>query len=91
MTNDVNMEELLKALKNREWNDMRQWVVDNVSDYDVNDLFRSCYDYLRDKTDQKPSLVVLIAKYLHMSSFVADQEINFVAFLTEVMADVEFR
>lgn len=88
---DAEVDELVSILKSKDWQKMREWVAQNVVDYDVNDLFRIIYDKLVPITDQGPHLVVMIASYQHKSAFATDQEINFVAFLTEVMANVEFK
>ena len=54
---------------------------------------RSLYDVASEKVDPKsiPQLVLLIGDYQYKSAFVADQEVNLVAFLTQVMAEVEFK
>lgn len=88
---DVDIEPLVKILKDKDWKAMRTWVCDNISDYDINDLFRKVYDGLIEHTDQAPHLVVLIGEWQYKSSFMVDQEITFTAFLTEVMANVEFK
>lgn len=87
---DLRVEELVTFLKEKEWNKMRKWVVDNI-DNDVNYIYKNFYNFVIDKTDQIPHLVVLMAKYQYQSAFSADQEINLVAFFTEIMSEVEFK
>ena len=38
-----------------------------------------------------PQVVLILADYQYKSAFVADQEINLVACLTEMMVDCEFK
>ncbi len=90
-SSDLNMDVILNILKSKDWKEMRQWVSDNVAEYDINDLFRKVYDSLVDHTDQAPHLVVLIGEWQYKSSFIPDQEITLTAFFTEVMANVEFK
>lgn len=85
---DVNMTELVNALKVKDWKKMRSWVVYNM-DSDPVSLFRKLYDTLLPLTDQVPQLVLTLADYQYKSAFVSDQEINLVACLTEIMTSVE--
>jgi DNA polymerase III delta prime subunit len=87
---DVNTKELVKSLKEKDWKKMRQWVVANL-DNDPSTLFRKIYDDLLDKANEVPQLVLILADYGYKSSFCADQEINLVACLTEIMASITFK
>jgi DNA polymerase III delta prime subunit len=87
---EINMQELTAALKDKDWKKMRTWVVNNI-DNDPQTLFRKFYDTLSDSVVQVPQLVLLLADYQYKSAFCADQEINLVACLTEIMASVEFK
>lgn len=89
-SSDVNMKELLEALKQKDWKKMREWVVNNL-DNDSNVLFRKIYDSVLPHTNQVPQLVLTIADYQYKSAFVADHEINLVACLTEIMASMDFK
>lgn len=84
---DANINELIKALKEKDWKQMRMWVVNNL-DNDPQTLFRKIYDSLVPITNQVPQLVLTIADYQYKAAFVSDQEINLVACLTEIMASV---
>lgn len=92
LTDIRNIEELVKSLKNKDFTTMRKWVVSNM-DIEPNRIYRNIYDSLYSymKPDSIPQAVVTLAKYQYQSAFVADQEINLVAFLTEIMVDCEFR
>lgn len=87
---DANMAELIETLKIKDWKKMRTWVVNN-QDSDPASLFRKVYDSLLDQVVQVPELVLLLADYQYKSAFCADQEINLVACLTEIMVSVEFK
>ena len=87
---DANMQDLIQSLKSKDWRQMRTWVVNNM-DQDPVVLFRKIYDTLLPVTDQVPQLVLTIADYQYKAAFVADQEINLVACLTEIMASVSIK
>ena len=86
------LDDLIKALKEKDFSTMRKWVVNN-SDIDQSRIFRSIYDnlcvYL--KPESVPMAVVTLAKYQYQAAFVADQELNLVACLTELMVDCEIK
>ena len=86
------LDSLLPLLKAKRFSDMRKWVGQNL-DSDPTSIMRTLYDVANDKVDGKsiPTLVMLIGEYQYKSAFVADQEVNLVAFLTQVMAEVEFK
>jgi len=87
---DSNFKELINSLKEKDWKKMRTWVTNNI-DSDPQAIFRKLYDVLCDDVVQVPQLVLLLADYQYKSAFCADQEINLVACLTEIMAAVEFK
>ena len=89
---EVNIKELMTALKNKQFNEMRKWVVKNL-DKEPTQLFRTIYDNLEKCLDAKsiPQAILTLAGYQYKSAFVADQEINMVACLTEVMAGCKFK
>ena len=87
---EVNTKALIDSLRDKDWKKMRQWVANNV-DADPQGVYRKIYDTLIEKVAQVPQLVLLIADYQYKAAFVADQEINLTACLTEIMANVEFR
>ncbi len=89
---DVSVNELVKSLKDKNFTEVRKWVVANL-DNDASHLLRriydTCYDCLSPATI--PSAVLVIAKYQYQCAFVADQEINLLAALTEIMVECEFK
>ena len=87
---EINAKQLIESLRDKEWKKMRQWVANNV-DTDPQGIFRQIYDTLLPEVKSIPQLVLLIADYQYKAAFVADQEINLTACLTEIMANVEFK
>tara|TARA_R100000008_G_scaffold81145_1_gene64138 strand:- start:1 stop:945 length:945 start_codon:yes stop_codon:yes gene_type:complete len=89
---DVKVNDLIKKLKEKNFQEVRRWVVANL-DNDPSDLLRRLYDGLVDSLEG-PSIaaaVLVIAKYQYQIAFVADQEINLLAALTEIMVECEFK
>lgn len=86
-----NLNELFTYLSDKDWNKVQKWVVDN-SDVDHTTIFRVIYDNLRQKLKPSsiPQAVVILANYQDKAVRVADQEINLVACLTEIMIDCDF-
>jgi DNA polymerase III delta prime subunit len=87
---EQNMQELISSLREKDWKKMRSWVVNNI-DNDPQGIFRKIYDELIEKVDKVPQMVLVIADYSYKSAFCADQEINLVACLTEIMASCSFK
>ena len=83
---------LIGLLKEKNFSGMRKWVAMNV-DSDPTALMRKIYDRSTEKLKPNsiPQLVLLIADYQYKAAFVSDQEVNLVAFLTQMMADCEFK
>jgi DNA polymerase III delta prime subunit len=89
---ELQMGELIKSLKNKDFSSCRKWVTNNL-DNDQTRIFRNIYDALYDvlKSNSVPQLVVILAKYQYQAAFVADHEINLTACLTEIMVECEFK
>ena len=89
---DSNVKELVDFLKKKEFPNVRKWIVQNL-DNDTNAILRSIYDSIYESMKPKsiPEAVLIIAKYQYQSAFVADQEINLLAALTEIMCNCEFK
>ena len=87
-----SIDDLVRNLKEKNFGEMRKWVVLN-SDIDCARLYRKIYDGLYEymRPESIPQAVVILAKYQYQSAFVADQEINLVACLTEIMVDCEMK
>ena len=89
---DISVNELIKHLKEKNFTEVRKWVVTNL-DNDSSLILRRVYDTLYDSLvpGSIPAAVLIIAKYQYQIAFVADQEINLLAALTEIMCEVEFK
>jgi DNA polymerase III delta prime subunit len=89
---DVAVNDLIKNLKEKNFSEVRKWVVANL-DNDTSMLLRRIYDSLYDSLEHSsiPAAVLIIAKYQYQIAFVADQEINLLAALTEIMVECEFK
>ena len=82
--------EIVKFIKEKDFGSIRKWVGSN--EIDPNTLFRKIYDGMYDtlKPNSIPQAVLILADYQYKAAFVADQEINTVACLTELMVNCEF-
>jgi len=89
---DINLGELMTALKEKDFKEMRSWVALNV-DNDPQKIYRKIYDTLYDhlKPTAIPQTVITLADYQYKSAFAADQELNLVACLTELMVEGEWK
>ena len=89
---EVNIKELMQSMKNKEFTNVRKWVVNNL-DNDSSRLLRGVYDNLYNYVDANsiPHVVVVLGEYQYKAAFVADQEINMLACLTEIMARAKFK
>jgi len=89
---EINNKELVDCLKNKKFVDMRKWVVQNL-DKDPSSLYRGLYDILYPMLlpASMAQITLIIANYQYKAAFVADQEINMVACLAEIMANCKFK
>ena len=89
---DIQLADLLAALKTKDFSAARKWVTNNL-DNDPARIFRKLYDSLYEslKANSVPQLVLILAKYQYQAAFVADSEINLIACLTEIMVECEFK
>ncbi len=89
---DVKVNDLIKTLKEKNFTEVRKWCVNNL-DNDPAVLLRRIYDSLSSALvpSSIPAAVLILAKYQYQIAFVADQEINLLACLTEIMVECEFK
>ena len=87
-----NVKELTSFLKSKDFKKMRAWVVNNM-DQDTVSIFRGLYDNMNEYVEPHsiPQLILIIADYQYKAAFVADHELNVVACMTEIMANVSFK
>jgi len=89
---DAPMEQLVEGLKAKNFTMVKKWVVQNI-DNDITALYRKVYDtlYTRLNPQSIAAMVLIIADYQYKAAFVADQEINLLASLTQIMMECEFK
>jgi len=89
---DIRIEELLNFIKTKNLIEIRKWVFSNL-DNDQSMIFRKIYDSLCEKLDPNsiPTAIIIIADYQYKSAFVADQEINMVACITQITLECSFK
>jgi len=89
---DVNVDSLVSCLKNKNFNEVKKWVTQNL-DSDTTAIMRRLYNSLSGIMEG-PSVaaaVLIIAEYQYKAAFVVDQEINLLACLTQIMLECEFK
>ena len=88
---DVSITQIVKHLKEKDFTSIRKWAA--TTDIDATTFYRKLYDNLYEilKPSSIPQIVIILADYQYKQAFVADQEINLVACLTQIMADGEFK
>jgi DNA polymerase III delta prime subunit len=88
---DMSLSQIIKHMKEKDFASVRKWAA--TTDIDSTTFFRKLYDNLYDILipSSIPQIVIILADYQYKQAFVADQEINLVACLTQIMADGEFK
>jgi DNA polymerase III delta prime subunit len=88
----IRIQDLISSMKDKNFTDARKWIVSNL-DNSPPELFRKIYDSLSESLEKNsiPDAILIIAEYQYKSAFVADQEINFVACIVELMMRCEFK
>ncbi len=89
---ELNVKELMKHMKNKDFSGVRKWVVKNL-DNDQTQIFRKIYDGLYDNLDSQsiPLVILILGEYQYKAAFVADAEINMVACLVQIMMEANFK
>jgi DNA polymerase III delta prime subunit len=92
LVNDIQLKDLLKFLREKDFGNIRTWVNSNI-DGDISSLYTKLYSGLYNFLEPKsiPIAILLLAKYQYQTSFVTDQEIQFMAFLVELMGECSFK
>ena len=90
--NDKDLNDLLGFLKEKEFSKMRKWVALNIHN-DPQNLYRKLYDsfFTKFENNSIPQAIILLSDYTYKSAFVADQEVNMVACLTELMMECKIK
>lgn len=89
---DVQLKDLIKYLKEKDFTKVREWVAHNI-DNSHDSIYRKLYDGLYDflKPNSIPQVILIIAKYQYQTGFVADPEIQLLSCLIEIMVESEFK
>lgn len=89
---DESLNELLGYIKGKEFSNMRKWVGLNIHN-DPQSIYRKIYDNLFTKMENSsvPQAIIILSDYTYKSAFVADQEVNMVACLTELMMECKIK
>jgi len=89
---DMGFNDLVQHLKVKDFKKMRSWIVNHM-DMDTTAIFRGLYDNMNELVQSQsiPQLVLILADYQYKDAFVADHELNLVACMTEIMAQVHFK
>jgi DNA polymerase III delta prime subunit len=88
---DTEIKNLVESMKKKDFQTVRKWVAANVH-MSHSDIFRKIYDSLTEVLNKQsiPQAIIVIGEYQYKAAFVADQEINMVACLVELMMTCEF-
>tara|TARA_R110002020_G_scaffold178105_1_gene370938 strand:- start:2556 stop:3485 length:930 start_codon:yes stop_codon:yes gene_type:complete len=88
----IRIQDLVDAMKDKNFTDARKWVVSNL-DNSPPEMFRKIYDSLSSCLEKSsvPEAILIIGEYQYKAAFVADQEINFVACIVELMMRCQFK
>lgn len=89
---DVQIKELVAAMKSKDFAGVRKWVVDNL-DNDSTRIFRAVYDGLYESMEggSIPQAILVLAEYQYKAAFAADAEINLTACMVQLMMECKFR
>ncbi len=92
LLSNSSVNDLIGYLKAKDFKKMRSWVTNNI-DTDTSGIFRSIYDSMTEtiQPGSIPHAVLMLADYQYKNAFVADHELNIVACMTEIMAEVKFK
>ena len=90
--NQESFKQLLTHMKAKDYPAVRKWVGEN-SDIDATQFFRAFYDSAWEHASDNsiPGIVVTLGEYQYKHAFVADPEINIMAFLTAIMFEVTWK
>ena len=89
---DESLNEVIGFIKNKEFSKMRKWVALNIHN-DPQAIYRKIYDSLFTKMENNsiPQAIIILSDYTYKSAFVADQEVNMVACMTELMMECKIK
>lgn len=88
---DAKVDTLIAAIRDREFSTARKWIGENTIDHAT--FYGKLYDEMYEKLEPSsiPPVILILAKYQHMSSMVADQQLNLAAAVVELMSESSFK
>jgi DNA polymerase III delta prime subunit len=93
VSSDVSVVELFQHIKAKNYANVRKWVIQNI-DNDPSITIRKIFDELWINTEivksTIPPCIIILAKYQDLATRVADQEINMMSCVTEIMYELEW-
>lgn len=89
---EVSIESLIKAMKSKQFKDVRQWCAENSSN-DLSNLYTRLYKSLKDYIEPKsiPEAILILEDYQRHDSTVPDRELHIAALAVQLMMGVEFK
>jgi DNA polymerase III delta prime subunit len=89
---EVEIKNLITALRNKDFATVRRWAALNAES-SPQEVYRKIYDSLNDSVQNQsiPDAILILAESQYRSAFVADQEINLVACLVQLMLTCSFK
>jgi len=86
-----SFKELLGFMKAKDFGGCRKWIIQNI-DLNTAEFFKKLYNelYVSLKQNSIPQAILIIAEYQYKAAFAADQEINTMAMVVQLMMDCEF-
>lgn len=92
VSDNVDISILLNSMKSMNYDGVRNWVVENM-DKDVTKIYQKIYNSLKNFMDNSnlAKAVIVLADYQYKAAFAADQELNLLACLTEIMVNCDIK
>lgn len=89
---DSEIKNLVGSLRNKDFAGVRRWAALNA-ETSPQEVYRKIYDSLGDVLENQsiPEAIIIIGEAQYRSAFVADQEINLVACLVQIMMSCAFK
>ena len=89
---ESEIKNLISSMKNKDFSSVRKWAAMNA-ETSPTEIYRKIYDGLTDNLENQsiPEAILILAESQYRSAFVADQEINMMACLVQLMMSCAFK
>lgn len=89
---DSEIKNLVSSMRNKDFAGVRRWAAVNA-ETSPHEIYRKIYDALGEVIENQsvPEAILILAESQYRSAFVADQEINLVACLVQIMMSCAFK